>query len=95
LDVAELRAFAKSHDVREVVAAGKYVRISPLTLPESKQLKLNRLFPGSLYKTQSSTVMVTIPRAAAWTPPVPGAKDLGDTSLLAFARQALTELTGL
>ena len=95
LDVAELRAFAKSHGVREVVVAGKYVRISPLTLPESKQLKLNRLFPSSLYKSQSSTVMVTIPRAAAWTPPAPGARDLGDTSLLAFARQALTELTGL
>ena len=40
--------------------------------------------------------MVTIPRAAAWTPTCTmGAKDLGDTSLLAFARQALTELTGL
>ena len=94
LDVAELRAFAKSLGVREVVAAGKYVRITPLTLPESKQLKLNRLYPASLYKSQSSTVMVTIPRAAAWTPPAQGAKDIGDTSLLAFARQALTELTG-
>jgi transcription-repair coupling factor (superfamily II helicase) len=94
LDVAELRAFAKSHGVREVVAAGKYLRLSPLNLPESKQLRLNRLYPSSLYKTQSSTVMVTIPRAAAWTPPVQGVTDIGDTSLLAFARQALTELTG-
>ena len=93
LDVAELRAFAKSHGVREVVLAGKYVRISPLTLPESKQLKLNRLFPQSLYKTQTSTVMVTIPRTAAWTPPAQSAPNMGDTSLLAFARQALTELT--
>ncbi len=95
LEVAELRAFAKSHGVRELVVAGKYVRISPLSLAESKQLRLNRLFPGSLYKTQSSTVMVTIPRAAAWSPPAAGAKDIGDTSLLAFARQALTDLTSL
>jgi transcription-repair coupling factor (superfamily II helicase) len=94
LDVAELRAYAKSFGIREVVLAGKYLRIAPLTLLESKQLKLNRLFPSSLYKSQSSTVMVTIPRAAAWTPPVQGATDLGDTSLLAFARQALTELAG-
>jgi transcription-repair coupling factor (superfamily II helicase) len=94
LDVAALRAFAKSFGVREVVLAGKYLRISPLTLPESKQLKLNRLFPSSLYKSQSSTVMVTIPRAAAWTPPAQNATDLGDTSPLAFARQALTELAG-
>ena len=93
LEVALLRAFAKSHGIRELVLAGKYVRMSPLTLPESKQLKLNRLFPSSLYKSQSSTVMVAIPRAGAWTPPAVGAEKLGDTSLLAFARQALTELT--
>jgi transcription-repair coupling factor (superfamily II helicase) len=94
LDVAELRAFAKSLGVREVVLAGKYLRISPLVLPESKQLKLNRLFPTSLYKSQSSTVMVTIPRAAAWSPDAQSSGNMGDTSLLAFARQALTELTG-
>jgi transcription-repair coupling factor (superfamily II helicase) len=64
-----------------------------LTLPESKQLKLNRLFPSSIYKTQSSTVMVAIPRAAAWNPAAATASNMGDTSLLAFARQALTELT--
>jgi transcription-repair coupling factor (superfamily II helicase) len=93
LEVAELRAYAKSLGIREVVAAGKYVRISPLTLPESKQLKLNRLFPSSLYKTQTSTVMVTIPRAAAWNPSAQSEPEIGDTSLLAFARQALTELT--
>jgi transcription-repair coupling factor (superfamily II helicase) len=93
LDVAELRAFAKSLGVREVVLAGKYVRISPLTLPESKQLRLNRLFPSSLYKSQTSTVMVTIPRAGAWSPPAQSEPNMGDTSLLAFARQALTELT--
>jgi hypothetical protein len=38
-------------------------------------------------------VMVTIPRTAAWTPPAQNAPNMGDTSLLAFARQALTELT--
>ena len=93
LDVALLRAFAKSHGVREVVLAGKYIRFSPISLAESKQLKLNRLYPSSLYKSQSSTVMVAIPRAGAWSPPVSGGEKLGDTSLLAFARQALTELT--
>ena len=94
LEVAELRAYAKSFGIRELVLAGKYLRISPLVLPESKQLRLNRLFPSSLYKTQTSTVMVTIPRASAWTPAAQSTTDIGDTSLLAFARQALTELAG-
>ena len=92
LDVALLRAFAKSLGIRELVLAGKYLRISPLVLPESMQLKLNRLYPSSIYKSQSSTVMVAIPRAGAWTPPGHGAQKLGDTSHLAFARQALSEL---
>jgi len=38
--------------------------------------------------------MVTIPRTAAWTPAAQSTADLGDTSLLAFARQALRELAG-
>jgi transcription-repair coupling factor (superfamily II helicase) len=93
LRVAELRAFAKSLGVREVVAAGKYLRISPLVLPESKQLRLNRLFPGSLYKTASNTVMIAIPRAAAWTPTAQGSAVIGDTSLLEWAAKSLDELT--
>ena len=93
LRVAELRAFAKSLGVREVVAAGKYLRISPLVLPESKQLRLNRLFPGSLYKTATNTVMIAIPRAAAWTPTAQGSAVIGDTSLLEWAAKSLDELT--
>jgi len=93
LQVAQLRAFAKSLGITEVVAAGKFLRISPLVLPESKQLRLNRLFPGSLYKTATNTVMITIPRAAAWTPTAQGSQLLGDTSLLEWAAKSLSELT--
>ena len=93
LRVAQLRAFAKSLGIREVVAAGKYLRISPLVLPESKQLRLNRLFPGSLYKTASNTVMIAIPRAAAWTPTAQGSAVIGDTSLLEWGAKSLDELT--
>ena len=93
LRVAQLRAFAKSLGVREVVAAGKYLRISPLVLPESKQLRLNRLFPGSLYKSATNTVMIAIPRAAAWTPTAQGSAVIGDTSLLEWAAKSLDELT--
>ena len=93
LNVAALRAFAKSLGVREVVAAGKFLRISPLVLPESKQLRLNRLFPGSLYKSASNTVMIAIPRAAAWTPTAQGSAPIGDTSLLEWAGKSLHELT--
>ena len=93
LKVAGLRAFAKSLGVTEVVAAGKYLRITPLSLPESKQLRLNRLFPGSIYKGATDTVMITIPRAAAWTPSAQGSALMVDTSLLEWATKSLYELT--
>ncbi|CAN2232140.1 transcription-repair coupling factor [Candidatus Planktophila dulcis] len=93
LQVAQLRASAKALGVREVVAAGKFLRISPLVLPESKQLRLNRLFPGSLYKSATNTVMIAIPRAAAWTPTAQGSQLIGDTSLLEWAAKSLDELT--
>ena len=91
LEVAELRAFAKSHGVAEVVSTGKFLRLSPLHLPESRQLKLARMYPGSLYKSATNTVMVAIPKAAAWSPSQP-APEMVDTSLLAWTTQALTEL---
>ena len=91
LGVAALRAFAKSISLREVVAQGKFVRLSPMNLPESKQLTLGRLYPGSLYKSASSTVLVALPKSSAWNPSESTAP-IVDTSLLAWVTQVVTEL---
>jgi len=91
LGVAALRAFAKSISLREVVAQGKFVRLSPINLPESKQITLARLYPGSLYKSASSTVLVALPKSSAWNPSESTAP-IVDTSLLAWVTQAVTEL---
>ena len=91
LGVASLRAFAKSISLREVVAQGKFVRLSPINLPESKQLKLARMYPGSLYKSASSTVLVALPKSSAWNPSESSAP-IVDTSLLAWVTQVVTEL---
>jgi transcription-repair coupling factor (superfamily II helicase) len=93
LQVALLRADAKALGIREVVAAGKFLRISPLVLAESKQLRLDRLFPGSLYKSATNIVMIAIPRAAAWSPSAQGSAVIGDTSLLEWAAKSLDQLT--
>ena len=91
LGVAALRAFAKSISLREVVAQGKFVRLSPISLPESKQITLARLYPGSLYKSASSTVLVALPKSSAWNPSESTAP-IVDTSLLAWVTQVVTEL---
>ncbi len=91
LKVAQLRALAKSLKLTEVVLQGKHLRLGPVKLPESMQLRLTRLYPGSLYKTATNTVLVTLPSAAAWVPSMSGT-DMVDTSLLEWATEAIENL---
>ncbi len=92
LGVAHLRSMAKSAHLTEVVLQGKFLRLGPITLPESRQLRLTRIYPGSLYKVATSRVLVALPQRPAWKPSEIGAP-IVDTSLLAFAVEALTQLS--
>ena len=92
LAVAQLRALAKSHGIHEVVASGKFLRLTPLTLPESRQLRLTRLHPGSIYKGPTRTVLVTLPKNPAWSPSQPSA-EIVDTSLLTWVTEVVDQLT--
>jgi transcription-repair coupling factor (superfamily II helicase) len=92
LGVAALRAQAKAVKLTEVVVQGKFLRLAPLVLPESRQLRLTRLYPGSLYKGAASTVLVALPKAALWSPSQ-NAPVVVDTSLLAWVVEAVTQLS--
>ncbi len=92
LKVAALRAQAKALGITEVVSTGKFLKIYPLVLPESRQLRLTRLYPGSLYKSATNSVLVTIAKPSGWSPSNPS-PSMGDTSLLAWVSTALEELT--
>ncbi len=81
LEVARFRARARQAGISEVTLAGKNVRFAPVDLPESRTLRLQRVYPKSLVKTTTSTVLV--PR-----PTVPGGH-LRDEELLAWARQVI------
>ena len=91
LGVASLRAQAKVLKLTEVVVQGKLLRLSPLVLPESKQLRLARMYPGSIYKATTNTVLVALPKAAVWNPSA-NAPEIVDTSLLAWVVEALNQL---
>ena len=92
LGVAALRAQAKAVKLTEVVVQGKFLRLAPLVLPESRQLRLTRLFPGSLYKGAASTVLVALPKAPSWNPSQ-NAPEIVDTSLLAWVVEAVNQLS--
>jgi transcription-repair coupling factor (superfamily II helicase) len=92
LAVAALRAQAKAMKLTEVVAQGKFLRLAPLVLPESRQLRLTRLYPGSLYKGATGTVLVALPKTSAWNPSQ-SAPEIVDTSLLAWVVEVLNQLS--
>ena len=88
LAVAGLRIYAKSLGIKEIALAGKNLRIQPIYLPESAQIKLNRLYPGSIYKSASETVLIARPQTPNWIE----AGQLGDTSTLAWVDSILKNL---
>jgi transcription-repair coupling factor (superfamily II helicase) len=91
LGVASLRAQAKVLKLTEVIAQGKFLRFSPLVLSESKQLRLARMYPGSIYKSTTNTALVALPKAAVWNPSA-NTPEIVDTSLLAWVVEALNQL---
>ena len=86
--VAELRTMAKSFGLTEVVLQGKFLRLAPLNLPDSAQMRLNRIYPGSIVKTATSTVLVARTVAPNWI----AGGEIGDTSALPWTIEVLTSV---
>ncbi len=61
LDVAHLRNLSREHGIEEIVSQGRNVRFSPVNLPESKQMRLQRLYPGSTVKHATELILVPKP----------------------------------
>ncbi|GAA2524549.1 transcription-repair coupling factor [Pilimelia columellifera] len=89
LAVARFRLLARSYGLTDVSLQGKHVRFSPLVLPDSKQLRLKRYHPDSVYKL--ATDQVSVPRP---TTRRVGGEPLRDTALLEWCAQLLRDLLG-
>ena len=90
VQVAVLRASARKLGIHEMIQQGKNLRISPIKLPESKQLKMQRIYPGSMYKGASNVALIALP-ATEWSPLGERSK-LRDTSVIAWATSVLQDL---
>ena len=86
--VASLRLFAKSLGLTDIAISGKNLRLTPVYLPESAQIKLTRLYPGSIYKNASQILLVARPVSPNWIE----SASVGDTSTLAWVNSVLQEL---
>ena len=84
--VAKLRTFVKSRGITDFAVQGKYVKVAPLAPTESLEMKIQRLYPGSIVKSVTKVVMIARPQSAAWESGA-GERDeeIVDTSLLDWA----------
>ena len=92
--VARLRLLCRQYGITEVstmgAGAGTTLRLSPLTLLDSQQLRLKRLYPGAHYRATTSTVQVPIPRSGSGA----GAPRIRDLELLRMVADLVSALHG-
>jgi transcription-repair coupling factor (superfamily II helicase) len=84
LEVARFRGRARRAKIGEVTLQGKYVRFAPVELPDSRVVRLNRVYPGSLVKAPVRTMLVPRPQSATR-----GAGPARDDELLAWAGRVI------
>ncbi|MCH9735011.1 MAG: transcription-repair coupling factor [Actinomycetia bacterium] len=90
--VARLRLLARAHGVTEIGSvSASTLRISPLTLQDSGQLRLKRLYPGANYRATTATVQVAIPRSGSGV----AAPRIRDCDLVSFVAGLVLAVDGL
>ena len=63
LEVARLRARARRAGLTDITLQGNHVRFAPVELPESRQVRVQRLYPRTLIKPAVRTMLVPVPKA--------------------------------
>jgi transcription-repair coupling factor (superfamily II helicase) len=89
--VARLRLLCRHYGVTEISSvSATTLRLSPLQLADSQQLRLKRLYPSANYRATTSTVQVPIPRAGDGV----AAPRIRDLELLQMVADLLVALDG-
>jgi transcription-repair coupling factor (superfamily II helicase) len=89
--VARLRLLLRHYGVTEVSALSEStLRVAPLQLVDSQQLRLKRMYPGAHYRATTSTVQVPIPRAGSGV----AAPRIRDLELVAMVAGLVLALDG-
>jgi transcription-repair coupling factor (superfamily II helicase) len=105
LAVARLRAMARRAGLTDVAQQGNHIRFSPVELPESREVRVQRLYPRTLLKPAVRTMLVPAPKADGTraqpgrSAPVRSAVSLGapplrDQELLAWCEELIDAVLG-
>ncbi len=85
LEVARLRVLARRAGLTDITLQGNHVRFAPVAdLPDSKQVRVQRLYPKTILKPAVATMLVPVPKTAAI-----GGQPLRDIALLAWCGEVV------
>ena len=84
IDVARFRVDARAAGLTDVALQGNFIRFSPGDLPESRTMRLQRMYPGSQVKPALNSILIPKPKTAKI-----GGRDLQDAEMLQWAHQVL------
>lgn len=87
LAVALFRVGAREAGLTDVALQGNFIRFSPAQLPESKVMRLNRMYPGAQVKPALDAVLVPKPKTARV-----GGRDLQDAEILEWANSVISNI---
>jgi transcription-repair coupling factor (superfamily II helicase) len=79
-EVAELRGMMLARGITEAATVAKHLRIRPIEIEDSKQIRLQRILPSAEYRTSTQTLLVP-------------QRDVPDTDVVAWVTDLLKQLT--
>ena len=105
LAVARLRAKARRAGLTDIAQQGNHIRFAPVQLPESREVRVQRLYPRTLLKPAVRTMLVPVPKAdgaragSGRSAPARSAVSLGapplrDHELLAWCEELIEAVLG-
>ena len=87
IDVARFRVGAREAGLSDVALQGNFIKFSPAQLPESKLMRLTRMYPGSQSKPALDAVLIPKPKTARI-----GGRDLQDAEILEWANGVIRNI---
>lgn len=85
--VARFRVGARETGLSDVALQGNFIKFSPAQLPESKLMRLTRMYPGSQSKPALDAVLIPKPKTARI-----GGRDLQDAEILEWANGVIRNI---
>jgi transcription-repair coupling factor (superfamily II helicase) len=88
LDVARLRFEARRAGLTDITLQGLHVRFAPVVLPDSRVVRVQRLYPKTLLKPAVRTMLIPVPKSGASSGGF-GGEPLRDAELLAWCAEVV------